>query len=420
MSNDPTDFDDTFLYELARERQTSELVAYMKRGDDPQVRARAAELLGDFSDVQRQFDEEEVLRELINVVLDEDNDEVRARAIDSLYRHGQEPLERLISYLSDFDAKETPDWVTAQKLVEWLDHEYPEFRMVAATALGEIGDEHAVSHLLDGFDDLDPRVRVRAVRACGVIGDERAVEPVAQMLEDSNARVRRAAANALASIGTEDALKRLIPVARADDPQLRQIAVAELDRLGSIEPMVVLVRALEDRSELVQRAAILSLIELMHTLADEDDDIRQIIAKQFRQADSDELIPLLLDVLAESPRMAVQQNAVWLLGRVIDPDDEAAPRVHDALIDVLDSDGLADLAQDSLIRLESDELEKTLQIFIQSEGASSDAIERAEAVLDEIGTEQVSEVVRNSVDYTYVRDPADYTRKKRQDESNEN
>ena len=417
MSNNPTDFDDTFLYELAREGETSELVAYLKRGESPQVRARAAELLGDFSDIQRQFDEEEVIRELINVVLDEEEDEVRARAIDALYRHGQGPLERLISYLSEFDAEETPDWVTAQKLVDWLDHEYPEFRMVAATALGKIGDEHAITHLVEAFDDLDPRVRERAVRACGIIGDERATDPVTDRLKDNNAQVRHAAGNALANIGSKEALETLIPVARTGDEQLRQTAVSELHRLESIDPVVVLVRALEDNSKAVQRAAILSLIELMDTLAEEDEEVRHIIAKQFRQAETEELVPLLLDVLQESPQQSVQQNAVWLLGRVVDPDDDVAPDAHDALIDALGEDALADLAEDSLIRLDSEELEKSLQIFVQSEAASDDAIERAEAVLDEIGTNQVSEVVKNSVDYTYVRDPADYTRKKRSDES---
>ena len=417
MYDDQPGFDDSFLYELARDNETTEIVAYMKHGERPVVRRRAAEILGDFADVPRQIDQEEIIRELITVILEDDDDSVRARAIDSLYRHGREPLERLITRMADFDASENPDWVTAQQLVEWLDAEYPEFRMVAATALGRIGDEHAVSYLVDAFDDLDPRVRERAVRACGIISDERAVDALADRLDDSEPRVQRAAANALAAIGTERALEPLIPAARADDEQVRQIAVSELSRFESAKPLVVLVRALDDRSEGVRRAAILSLIELMAADAESDEDIRRVVTNQLRKADSGDLIPQLVDILEESPKATIRRHVVWLLGRVVDPDDQGIETVQEALLDVLDDEHLGDLAEDTLVRLASDNLEKRLQIFTQSEEGSARANARAEAVLEEIGTEQLSEVVRNSVDYTYVREPADYTRKKRNEET---
>jgi len=48
---DDTNTGTTFLYELARDRETSELVGYLKRGRKPVIRSRAAELLADFRDV---------------------------------------------------------------------------------------------------------------------------------------------------------------------------------------------------------------------------------------------------------------------------------------------------------------------------------------------------------------------------------
>jgi HEAT repeat protein len=413
MYDDDQELDDSFLYELAREGQTTEIVAYMKHAERTIVRRRAAEILGDFADVQRSIDREEIVRELINAVLDETDDSVRARAIDALYRHGREPLERLITSLSDFDASETPDWVTANQLIDWLDADYPEFRMVAATALGEVGDEHAVSHLVAAFDDVDPRVRERAVRACGIIGDERAVDPIARTLDDTDPRVQRAAANALAAVGTESALEALIPAARVDDEQVRQIAVTELSGLASTKPLVVLVRALDDQSEAVRQAAIISLVELMNAQDETESEIREVVTEQLGEADSRQLIEQLLDIVESSPKATVRRRVVWLLGRVLEPDDEGIEDVYEGLLDVLDDEQLGKVAKESLVRLGSDDLEKRLQIFVQSEAGSDDALERAEAVLDEIGTEQISEVVRNSVNYTYVREPADYTKKKR-------
>lgn len=416
MNPDDSDPDNSFLYELARDGRTAELVAHMKRAQRPVVRRRAAEILGDFADVSRPVDRDEIVRELITVTLEENDDSVRARAIDSLLRHGREPLERLVTTMADFDASETPDWVTSRQLVEWLDDDYPEFRVVAAAALGELGDEHAVSHLVTAFDDLDPRVRERAVRACGAIGDERATGPIADRLDDSDPRVQRAAANALATIGTERALSFLIPAARADDEVVRRLAVSELGRFESVEPLPVLGRALADSDERVRRAAVLSHIELLAGDVDSTGAVQRAVIDQLRQADSAVLIPQLVDILTESSRTTVRRHVVRVLGRTVDPESERIEPVHEALLEVLGEADLGPLAGASLVRLESEELEHRIRIFTQSEEGSPEAIERAEAVLEEIGTVGPSEVVRNAVDYTYVEEPADYTRAKRDDD----
>jgi len=407
--------DDTFLYELARERKTTALVGHMKHADNPVIRRRAAELLGDFSDIHRPYDREEVVRELIAVVTDDtEHDAVRARAVDALYRHGREPIERLVTELAAFDAGEAADWTTAEELADWLESDQPEFRMVAATALAEFadpGDTAALEALVGAFDDPDPRVRERSLRSCGTIGDDRVVEPVAGLVEDSNPRVRRAAANALVDIGSAAALEALIPVARAADERLRRIAVGELGELGDRRPLVVLVRALEDDSEDVRRAAILSLIEL---LAAGDPQLRDEILDQLRRADPPELVSQLVNIGAESPRPETRADVAWLLGRIVDPAAERADDAVEALLTALDDDSelVADRAASSLRRLGADAVGSRLQIFVREDTASPAAVERAETLLEELGVGEGSEVVNNSVDYTYVREPADYTERR--------
>lgn len=407
--------DDTFLYELARERETTALVGQMKHADDPVVRRRAAELLGDFSDIQRPYDREEVIRELIAVVTDDtERKAVRARAVDALYRHGRAPVERLVTELAAFDAGEATDRTTAEELAGWLQSEQPEFRMVAATALAEFaepGDTAALEALVGAFDDPDPRVRERALRSCGTIGDDRVVEPVAGLVEDAIPRVRRAAVNALVDIGSTAALEALIPVARATDERLRRIAVGELGQLGDRRPVVVLVRALEDDSEDVRRAAILSLIEL---LAAGDPQLRDEILDQLRRADPPELVSQLVDIGTESSRPTTRGDVAWLLGRIVDPAEDGADDAVEALLTALDddTDRVADQAAASLHRLGADAVGTKLQIFVREETASTAAVERAETLLEELGVGEESEVVNNSVDYTYVREPADYTERR--------
>ena len=72
------------------------------------VRQRAAELLGDFDDLRQQAQQYEVTEGLIGAAIEDEDDSVRARAIDSLYRHGQASLGRLVERLAG-DAAETGD-----------------------------------------------------------------------------------------------------------------------------------------------------------------------------------------------------------------------------------------------------------------------------------------------------------------------
>lgn len=407
--------DTTFLYELVRDSKTSELVAYLRRGSSPVVRRRAAEVLGDFAE---KFDEdttEELVRALVEAACEDDDDSVRARAIDSLYRQGEETLERLVREMSDVDDEAMPDLTTAHLLEDWITADHPEFRMVAATALGQSDDGQSLSALVRATTDPDPRVRARAVQSCGQIGHDRCVEPLRDRLDDSRRTVREEAVRALGAVGSEAALQSLIPVTQADDESLRRAAVEELGQFGNLDPIVVLTKALTDDTDSVQRAALLSLVQLfVEAPKARSQYVRDAVAEQLLSADTRAVVPHAVDMVTESQRAVVRHNAAWLLGHVADPeaDDEQREAVYDCLIDALDApdDKTAQLAAASLAELGSDELERRLQILVKDEDTPADVTERAEAVLEEIGGSLAGEVVTNGVDYTYVRDPADYTR----------
>lgn len=413
--------DATFLYELARDAETSALVAHLRRSSNPVVRRRAAELLGDISEHPERDITEEVVRALVEAVRDDDDDSVRVRAIDSLYRHGEAALERLVHELSETDDNEMSERALSQHLEDWLTADPPEFRMVAATALGRVGDDRTLAELVRATTDDDSRVRARAVESCGLIGDERCLEPLRARLDDRRELVREKAVHALGALGTEEALRSLVPVTRADDATLRRLAVEELGRFGSLEPVVVLVRALTDDTDSVQRAAILSLVQLFSDApAERADRIRDAVADQLSSADTRVVVPHVIDMVAESRRTAVRHDAVWLLAYVADADvdDDQRDAVYDCLIDALGAsdERTARLAAASLAELGSDELERRLQILIEDESVPTNVTDRAEEVLEEIDGSLSAEVVTNAVDYTYVRDPADYTRRHREGE----
>lgn len=119
MFDDGPERDTAFLYELARESATTELVAHLRRGETPLVRRRAAETLGDLSNDSTHEPEDEVIRALIRAVVEDDDDSVRARAIDALYRYEEGSFDRLVREITGFDAGDAPDWATARVLERW-------------------------------------------------------------------------------------------------------------------------------------------------------------------------------------------------------------------------------------------------------------------------------------------------------------
>jgi len=419
--------DTTFLYELARDSRTTELVAHLRRSSNPVVRRRAAELLGDLSEHPDRDAAEEVVRALVAAVRNDDDDSVRARAIDALYRHGEDSFERLVRELSgaDADADTMSDRTLSRRLEDWLTADHSEFRLVAATALGQVGDSGSLAALVAATTDPDPRVRARAVESCGLIGHERCLGPLRARLDDPTDLVREKAVRALGSIGSEDALRSLVPIARDDNETLRRIAVEELGQFGSLDPVVILVRALTDDADAVQRAALLSLVELfVDAPTERTRRVRDAVADQISSADTRAVVPHAVDMASESRRTAVRHNAVWVLGYVADADidDDQRDAVYDCLIDALDAsdDHTARLAVASLVELGSDELERRLQILVDDGDVPADVAERAEQVLEEIGGSRSAAVVTNAVDYTYVREPEDYTRRHRGDDGESN
>lgn len=422
MFDDNPERDTAFLYELARESKTTELVAHLKRGETPLVRRRAAETLGDLSNDPTHEPEDEVIRALVKAVVEDDDDSVRARAIDALYRYEDDSFDRLVREITGFDAGDAPDWATARVLERWLDAEYPEFRMVAAAALGRVGDADTLPSLQETLTDSNPRVRARAVQACARIGGRNCVPELQERLEDPDPSVRRAAIRALGAIGTQRALVAFVPIARNDEEELRRAAIEELGQFGSLEPVDVLLHAIEEDTRPIQRAAMFSLIRLfVESPSEQSRHVRGTVAERLSDAEAGTVVPHLVDVVTESQREPVRRNAAWLLGRVADPKGDHRDQVYDCLLDALagPDEETAQFAAASLAELGSGELERRLHIFVETEPESDAAVGRAEAVLEEIGGSPDDELITNAVEYMYVSDPADYTEKKQEESADE-
>jgi HEAT repeat protein len=408
MSNNPSNSENAFS--VKRESKPLNLVAHLKPIEKVYVRRRAAEVLGNLSSLSNPDERQQVLDGLVTTIKTDDDDEVRAAAIDALYQHGQAEFEYLISELSETSFFESADRTAVQVLKELLKSDTPEFRMVATSALGRQDTDEVAPEVVQALDDTDPRVREQAAWACGHLDDPRVVEPLSKRLYNDRPIVAKAAASALGDIGTKGALDELVQLTQADEESVQVAAVNELAKFSSVKPVVALVEALNDHSTKVNQAALLSLLDLLSNApAERAEQIRQTAIEQLERADVSETVPSLIGIIETNQRNHYVRTAIWLLSRIAGETHRTA--VVDCLVDTLnDPDGVtATLAASSLKNLAGPELEKRLRAYLTKEKGTEASRAKVKDILNEICDDSSGELVTTGVEYTYVSDPSDYS-----------
>jgi len=375
------------LYQLERTGDVQELIGYARRSDNVEIRARAAELLGNFPEHE---DRADVVDALVTVARQDDSEAVTAAAVDALDRLGGDAIERLIADAAGATLDgDGADWVKAQAFVRALSADLPELRMAAANGLAQLEHGDAVPELVDRFDDTDPRVRERAARACGLIGDPRATGALEDLLTDSSASVRRAAAEALGNVGNRQALAALLPLYEDGDKRVRRVAVGAFGNFDNERPVEYLVASLTDDAAAVRRTAVYSLVELLANVPTEGShEIRETVVAKLSETDDPSVVVPLVEILEESQQTAQRRNTAWLLGRVTE--DAERERVVDALVAALRAEDTmtAQFAATSLAQLGGDAVERRLLELAEDEGAPADARAQAVFALGKVGGER--------------------------------
>ena len=387
------------LYEYERKGDAQELIRVLRESENPEVRKRAAEMLGRLDEHD---DRRDIVTALVRAAEEDGSDAVVAAAIDALDELGQEALEQLITTMADVEmADDAAPWVKAKAFMRALTADVAELRMAAANALGELDESDAVPKLAEVFDDPDPRVRARAARACGQIADPRATDALEGLLTDPKAGVRREAADALGSIGNRQALQALLELYDDDSERVRRIAVSGFGKFSNDRPVEHLIDALADDSAAVRRTAVFSLIELLSNVpTDQSHEIRETVVEKLSATDDETVVAPLVEILDQSTQAAQQRNTAWLLGRVMD--DESNRDAVDALIGALEDGGqmTQQFASTSLAEVGGTYVERQLLEIAEDGDADSDARAQSVFTLGKIGDEETAEELERLLDDT--------------------
>jgi len=126
-------------------------------------------------------------------------------------------------------------------------------------------------------------------------------------------------------------------------------------------------------------------------------------------------VPIFVTLFEESDRRAIRRNTAWLLGRIANP--HPRDETVETLIDALDADDdtTAQIAATSLVRIGGIDLADRLEDAIESYETSENARQRAKFVHSQITDSEAEELLKETVEYVRVTEPADYTAQKRDD-----
>ena len=177
-------------------------------------------------------------------------------------------------------------------------------RRMAATMLGESGDDAAVERLVVLLRDTNSGVRDAAQNALMFMGGRTAVEEVAPLVAEIDPGLRNAAIDILRKIGDDgiDVMHRL-----AVDPNddIRLFVLDILGTIGNPESVDVLIKGLTDTNANVRNAAVVSLgmlgdpkaFEHLKPLIDDEEWIRFSAIESLSHLPHDELPEFLLSQL---------------------------------------------------------------------------------------------------------------------------
>ena len=381
---------------------------------DPAMRQQAAEGLGEAGRALREPKRGEIVDDLITAVLRDQNDEVRATAIDALYFIDADHIDDLVGAIANQLKHQQTTARPAEYFLPWLTATASEFRIVGAAAMEQFGDGSTVSELESVLSDPDPRVRVRAVRAYASYGTRADPEPLQSMLEDRNSVVRQATARALGEIGTDRAFEVLVSATQASDRQLRLAAVTELKQFDTTASVEVLIQSLVDTSSVVRYRSVLSLLRISATT--DRIDVGEVPGRIYETTGTSEMNTLadtLFEVATDAKDDGVQRRiriqAVWILGELSRLDGRS--ELSQSLVNLFrDSENaVADLASAYLKRLQGETIERELQKIISDSAVTLEKGDVAKRILKRVKRNAAAPIEAQSIEYTYVQTPKDYT-----------
>ncbi len=242
--------------------------------------------------------------------------------IESLERHDYSQSEAAAYALGNIG----PDATAAiQPLIKALGINNRSLRTSSAKALGQIGSEIAIPHLIQTLENFNyyytNDVIQTSLEALGNIGSDAVIPPLIQSLKSSNYWLRKIAAEALGNTGSKSAIPPLLQALQDPNPIVRDTSAEALGKIGSDTAVPSLGQALQDSGDYYTGSAAFALAKIgseaaISILNKSLDSNNEIIIYALQQNKSQATINLTIKALKDSYTLNINNKAQEILNEV--------------------------------------------------------------------------------------------------------
>lgn len=238
------------------------------------------------------------------------------RIADILARHGPVVIDPMVEFLEEGSQHPARAWaanilgeVGAARvfptLVRSLDDLDDEVRAKSASALGRLGDQRAVTYLLDHLlTDPAPFVRARIATALGRFQEPEVIDALVRALGDPAWWVRMRSVEALEHIGATAEGPLMLALDDAD-PEIRIRAAVALERLGVPERIIAQIEGGSTSPEATEILVKFGLAGAREFLAEQlmhpSRTVREAVVKAIHRSQRHDLAPELMQLAASDP-----------------------------------------------------------------------------------------------------------------------
>lgn len=421
MAQSPSPNTADYLYSLANRGEYGELIRHIRDHDDQHVRYGAAGILAESADTFAEKVTPQTQQALINCVLTEPSELVRANVLDVLLAVDESMFDTIITRLEANPQSTPTETPYPLILTKWHSSNRSSVRFLAVVGFGRVRSQSTINKLRTTLSqETDLRVLRRAIEEAGTVGDETFVSPIQEYLRAGNDEfqqstrseqidaVKEAAVEALVKIGTDAAYEALVAASRSTDDELKEHVIGEIGRFGARETVDLVVDELDDdtNESIREEAAEGVITTFTETEFDDGDAVRQQAIEKIADDVSTDVSTEFASIVEESPHKSEQRNAAWLLGQL----ESSSEETIDCLIDSLDDEDpdLRKIASASLTKLDEAHVEDKIESFLDTVEADSEAHTLASFVQSNLQN-TAAEAKKEMIEYTHVTDPSDYT-----------